>query len=250
MEGLGQFFACPLFGERQVRRHATQLNRPPFEFDRPLLERRVALEQRRIDQFAVGDVDSRAGVTNERTVASVSRHTLGHGPAILAVVATKAVLHQKRLALIEGGLIHVPAPLDIVGINESDPAVTRHLVRRPAGEVEPGLIHVRDLLADIRHPDHHRRRVGDAAEAVLAFARGLPSLEQRLHRLMASQGVPENLADGSELVHQLRCPRVVATVRQERDRAGYLAAHLEWNRCHGPYAAVTKVFLLGRRLFG
>ena len=118
MERLGQLFARTLLGERQVRRHLAQLSRPSFQFDRPLLQRRVALEKRHFDQLAVGDVDGRADVTNKRTVSPVSRHTHGHGPAIFAVVATKTMLHLKRLALIEGLHIDVSASLDVVGVNE------------------------------------------------------------------------------------------------------------------------------------
>ena len=174
VEGLGELFARVLLGERQVRRHLAQLSRPPFEFDRAFPQRSVAVSKRHFSQLAVGDIDGRAYVTIERTVSPVSRHTHGHGPAVFAVRATKTMLHLERLALIEGRHINVSAPLDVVGMKELYPSMSWRLIRRPAGEIEPGLIHVSDLLVDVRHPDHHRSRIRDEAEAFLTLTRGLP----------------------------------------------------------------------------
>ena len=49
VERLGELFARPLLGERQVRRELTQLRRPVLQFDRPFAKRGG-------DPPAVGDV--------------------------------------------------------------------------------------------------------------------------------------------------------------------------------------------------
>src|SRR4029079_7927580 len=82
----------------------------------------------------------------------------------------------KRLALVERAAIGVQAALEVLGVHVVGPAVAELLRHRAADEVEPRLVEPGAELVGAAHPDQHRRRVGDLAEAPLALFGDVPAL--------------------------------------------------------------------------
>src|SRR5437763_1029624 len=54
-------------------------------------------------------------------------------------------------------------------MNRCSPAVPQLLFHGPAGELQPSLVEERAFLVGTRHPDQHRRGIGDVTEPFLAL---------------------------------------------------------------------------------
>src|SRR5581483_5422706 len=76
-----------------------------------------------LGQLSVDDVQTRSDVASKTAVLIESRHTDVEDPAVLSIITSHAILHRKRLPLIEGRQICFQAAFYIIGVDSFCPAV-------------------------------------------------------------------------------------------------------------------------------
>ena len=117
----------------------------------------------------LGDVDGGADVAGEGAAGVDARDAVRRHPAILAIGAARAGIDLEGLPLLQGAEEDGGPDLPVVGVQEIGPAVGRYLVKLPPEEGNPPLVDEIGLAQDVRGPHHHRRRVGQGAEALFAL---------------------------------------------------------------------------------
>ena len=83
------------------------------------------------------------------------------------------VFHPERLSPLERAHVRVQALRAIVRVYALGPAVAELRCDRAPGELEPKTIEVRAAHIEARHPDHHRRGVGQRAEPTFLHHQGV-----------------------------------------------------------------------------
>src|SRR5262249_38770556 len=96
-------------------------------------------------------------------------------PAVLAVVAAKAVGQLEGLPAIEGVTEPLEAAGTVVGVNPFGPPRPDGGLQPEAAELDPGLVHVVASALDVGPPDHDGGLLGDGAD--LRLGGGEPGLE-------------------------------------------------------------------------
>ena len=117
----------------------------------------------------LGDVDGGADVAGEGAAGVDARDAVRRHPAILAVGAARAGIDLEGLPLLEGAEEDIGPDLPVVWVQEIVPAVGRHLVELPPEEGNPLLVDEIGLAEGVRGPHHHRRGIGQGAEALFAL---------------------------------------------------------------------------------
>ncbi len=89
------------------------------------LERGAALADPLFRILAFGDIDAAADVTRERAIGCVFRNSVIQDPAVDAVGCANSVLHEEWPARLERRHVGSGALLDIVGMDQVQPAFVR-----------------------------------------------------------------------------------------------------------------------------
>ena len=88
-------------------------------------------------------------------------------------MAAEPVIDLERMLRGARRLVHLDEPGQVVGVDGFARPEPQLPLERAAGEVEPGLVEVGRHALRVVGPDHDGRRVGHAAETLLALAQGL-----------------------------------------------------------------------------
>ena len=134
----------------------------------------VDLAQALLHRPPLVDVGGACPRSRQRLVVLVARHAALHDPAVLAVVAAQPVLALPAAAPRQRLLPARDHSLRVVGVHAEGPRRAELLLEGPPGEAEPALVHERDVALRVGGPDHHRRAVGQLAEALLAGSQRAP----------------------------------------------------------------------------
>ena len=119
--------------------------------------------------LAVGDVEARTDVSEERAICGEARRPIVQHPAIFAVTSSQTVFHRERLPAIKGVSIDLKTSVEIFAMNTLCPPMAKLLLQAPTRKVEPTLVEKVAQLIRAGHPDHHRRCVSQGAKTSLAF---------------------------------------------------------------------------------
>src|SRR5262245_14908594 len=134
-----------------------------------LTEEFSLLLQRPFRSFGLGDVNGSTNVADEIAIGLKARHPMIQHPTIFAVISPQAVFHRELSPRVEGVDIDFKTAVKILRVNSLCPAITKLLLQGPAGKVEPTLVKKGAGFIRVRHPDHHRRRIGHGMKASLAL---------------------------------------------------------------------------------
>src|SRR5215510_7647469 len=119
--------------------------------------------------FGLGDVNGSTDVADEIAIGLKARHSMIQHPTIFAIISPQTVFHRELSPHVEGVDVDLKTAVKILRVNSLCPAISKLLLQGPAGKVEPSLVQKGAGLARIRHPDHHRRRIGHGVKASLAL---------------------------------------------------------------------------------
>ncbi len=133
----------------------------------------LAFAHRVLGLAALRDVEDGADEPLEVARSRGTRHGRLEHPAVLAVVAAESVVGLEWPLRGAGRLVDRGETRQVVGMDAVARAEPELLLEGAAGEVEPGLVEVGRHALRIVGPDHHGRRVGHAAEALLALPQRL-----------------------------------------------------------------------------
>src|SRR5215813_12529239 len=147
-----------IFGKNKVRINIDHL---PEEFSLVL--------QRLFRSFGLGDVDGNTDVADEIAIGLKARHPMIQHPTIFTIISPQAVLHCELSPHGEGIDVDLKTAVKILRVNSLCPAIAKLLLQGPAGKVKPALVEKGAGLVRVRHPDHHRRRIGHGVKASLAL---------------------------------------------------------------------------------
>src|SRR5215468_5998458 len=147
-----------IFGKNKVRINIDYL---PEEFS--------LLLQRPLRSFGLGDVNDRTDVADEIAIGLKARHPMIQHPTIFTVISPQAVFHRELSPHGEGIDVDLKTAVKILRVNPLCPAIAKLLLQGPAGKVEPTLVKKGAGLVPVRHPDHHRRRIGHGVKASFAL---------------------------------------------------------------------------------
>src|SRR5215813_8700710 len=147
-----------IFGKNKVRINIDHL---PEEFSLVL--------QRLFRSFGLGDVDGNTDVADEIAIGLKARHPMIQHPTIFAVISPQAVFHRELSPQVEGIDVVLKTAVKILRVNSLCPPVAKLMLQGPAGKVEPTLVEKGAGLVRVRHPDHHRRRIGHGVKASFAL---------------------------------------------------------------------------------
>jgi hypothetical protein len=116
--------------------------------------------------FALGDIDDGADVA-QKAFAVVAGSAGVHDPAVAAVPTTQTVLERKCVALRVRGRERGVGTFSIVGMHRVEPAGAERGALRLTRELVPLTRKERARPIGLRDPQHCRRRVRQAAEALV-----------------------------------------------------------------------------------
>src|SRR5262245_11621292 len=134
-----------------------------------LTEEFSLLLQRPLRSFGLGDVNGSTDVADKIAIGFKARHPMIQHPTIFTVMSPQAVFHRELSPHVEGISVDLKAAVKILRVNSLRPAIVKLLLQGPAGKVEPTLVKKGAGLVRVRHPDHHRRRVGHGVKASFAL---------------------------------------------------------------------------------
>src|SRR6266480_498474 len=152
----------------------------------------LAFPQSLLLVYQFSDVHARTDVASEVFLSVIARHTAIRNPAIFAVVASQAILHDERLPRLECLRVNLETPLQIVRVHAFDPAISHFLLQAASGKVEPRFVKESAEFVQARHPDKDGRRVSYDSETFFAFPK-------RALRLFAECDVAGNPAHENRL---------------------------------------------------
>src|SRR5262245_10525617 len=147
-----------IFGKNKVRINIDHL---PEEFS--------LLFQRPLRSFGLGDVNGSTDVTDEIAIGLKARHSMIQHPTIFTVMPPQAVFYRELSPHVEGIDVDLKTVVKILRVNSLCPAIAKLLLQAAAGKVEPTLVEKGAGLDCVRHPDHHRRRIGHGVKTSLAL---------------------------------------------------------------------------------
>src|SRR5436190_203683 len=90
-------------------------------------------------------------------------------PTVLPVISPEPILHFERFSEIKCTCVCIQAGFHVFRMNTFCPAIPKLRFDGPTREFQPCLIEVVALPIGSRHPDQHRRTIGDQAEALLTL---------------------------------------------------------------------------------
>src|SRR5215471_2226216 len=205
-----------IFGKNKVRINIDHL---PEEFS--------LLLQRPLRSFGLGDVSGRANVADEIAIGLKARYPMIQHPTIFTVISPQAVFHCELAPHVEGIDVDLETAVKILRVNSLCPAIAKLLLQGPSGKVEPALVEKGAGLVRVRHPDHHRRRIGHGMKASFAlpqrFVGASPLRDVKRHPTQAKRlALPvkldapacRNPADCAVVQHDTILGDVVAAVLQ------------------------------------
>src|SRR5215510_6146516 len=125
--------------------------------------------QRPLRLFGLGDVNGNTDVADEIAIGLKARYPMIQQPTIFTVISPQAVFHRELSPQVEGIDVDLETAVKILRVNSLCPAIAELLLQGPAGKVEPTLVEKGAGLVRVRHPDHHRRRIGHGVKTSLAL---------------------------------------------------------------------------------
>src|SRR5499433_4506904 len=147
-----------IFGKNKVRINIDHLSE---EFS--------LLLQRTLCSFGLGDVSGSTDVADKIAIGFKARHPMIQHPTIFTVISPQTVFHRELSPHGEGIDVDLKTAVKILRVNSLCPAIAELLLQGPAGKVEPTLVEKGAGLVPVRHPDHHRRRIGHGVKASFAL---------------------------------------------------------------------------------
>src|SRR5215510_3624415 len=147
-----------IFGKNKVRINIDHLSE---EFS--------LLLQRTLRSFGLGDVSGSTDVADKIAIGLKARHPMIQYPTIFTVISPQAVFHRELSPHVEGIDVDLKTAVKILRVNSLRPAIAELLLQGPPGKVEPTLVKKGAGLVPVRHPDHHRRRIGHGVKASFAL---------------------------------------------------------------------------------
>src|SRR5215468_6348246 len=108
-----------------------------------------------LGQLAIGDVQARSDVASEIAVWIESWYSGVEDPTVLSIITPETVFHRKRLTLIKRPRIDFQAALQIFWVYSFRPAVSQFSLKRPARELQEGLIDIAAKPVGPGRPDHY-----------------------------------------------------------------------------------------------
>src|SRR5262245_40489061 len=134
-----------------------------------LTEEFSLLLQRPLRSFGLGDVNGSTDVADKIAIGLKARHPVIQHPTIFTVMSPQAVFYRELSPHAEGIDVDLKTVVKILRMNSLRPAIAKLLLQGPAGKVQPTLVEKGAGLLRVRHPDHHRRRIGHGVKASLAL---------------------------------------------------------------------------------
>src|SRR6516225_4524842 len=119
--------------------------------------------------LAVGNINTNPDVTCKRAILIKSWYADVKNPAILSVVMTQPILHFELLSAIKRLRIDVETSLQIIWVDTFRPAVSKLLLHRSSGEIQPTPVEVGTKFVRTRHPHKHGRSIRDQPETLFAL---------------------------------------------------------------------------------
>src|SRR5207248_4895169 len=98
-----------------------------------------AFPQRRVFAYQLSHVHARPNVTGEGSIRVIARYALVRKPTMLAIVTSKAILHNEGVPGVERLCINLETTLQIVRVHAFSPTITHFLLHAAAGKLQPGL---------------------------------------------------------------------------------------------------------------
>src|SRR5271154_1731252 len=89
---------------------------------------------------------------------------------VLSVGSSQPILEFAVLAPFKRGRVLHHGAVAVLGMHVFDPTRTKFLFYRLPGEIKPYSVEERRIPVRTRSDDHHRRRIGEVPETLLAFA--------------------------------------------------------------------------------
>ena len=128
-----------------------------------------------------GNVGDTGDVARENIPRTVVGNALAKNRAVFSIGPPQAVFDVAFAPLVEGRTVSGIGGLVVVGVHALYPAGAQFLLHGSARKRQPSVVKECGEAIRTGHADHHRRRVGDHAEALLALAHrgfGAPPLPQ------------------------------------------------------------------------
>ena len=155
-----------------------------------------------------GDVDVAADIAGVTAVRSVLRHARRQKPPVIAVGVAQPVLQEKGPPRFERRHVLAEAPVDILRMDEVQPAVLSQLFERPARQLLAEAIEVVECRVRPGGPDEDRRLIGPETKLLDALAQR-SSLDQQAGNRRHENGNDTQNGNDDE-AHRLSVPSPVA----------------------------------------
>src|SRR5438105_6684590 len=119
--------------------------------------------------MAIGDVKADSDISPEFSIGIISRSADVPDATIFAVMTPQAIVHFKRLAIIESFVVGLETLGHVRRMNTFGPSITEFLLKGTSREIEPAPVEVITFFIHARVP-HRTWKTGEHAQIKVSRA--------------------------------------------------------------------------------